>query len=64
MCAGIHGEAGRPHLGENDEVTRSIKGVNLPADGFGIGGRVFPNKLGLQRGDTQEGGAVFIRWRC
>ena len=54
MCARIHGEASRPHLGENDEVARSIEGINLPADGFGIGGGIFPNKWGLERGDTQE----------
>ena len=64
MCARIHGEASRPHLGENDEVARSIEGVNLPADGFGIGGGIFPNKWGLERGDTQGEAVVFIRWRC
>ena len=64
MCAGVHGEAGRPHFWKNDEVARFFKGINLPTDGFSVSGRVFPNKLGLQRGNTQEGALSFIRWKC
>ena len=44
MCAGVHGEAGRPHFGKNDEVARFFKGINLPTDGFSVSGQVFPNK--------------------